>query len=190
MVSTERECWKEILVIRNHWTHLYLNIFIWQSQMDVSNASVDNLDTNTTQDLDDIPLKSYSQIAFQNAPRLQHSVVCGVCSESVLENKWIDHIRMEHKYLAWKSGEPPLVSRLSTYCHFRYLIYLDSNVPPMVTIAMFCLIQRSVMRLKMVRLNIENGSSMFRKQKCTQISFSFSECRWRDGSKDFPEEYC
>lgn len=66
--------------------------------MDLSTASID-----TTLDPDDVPLKSYHR-------GVTASVVCGVCSETVLKNKWIDHIRLEHKYLAWKSGEPPLVS--------------------------------------------------------------------------------
>lgn len=71
-----------------------------QSKIDESTTSV-----NTTLDLDDVPLISY--------PRgVPAAVECGVCNETVLRNKWIDHIRLEHKYLAWKKGEPPLVNIL------------------------------------------------------------------------------
>lgn len=37
-------------------------------------------------------------------------VKCGVCSELCLNRDWIMHIQSKHDYLAWKEGEPPLVS--------------------------------------------------------------------------------
>lgn len=83
-------------------------MFCLQSEMDASTAS---MDMDTSQDPDDIPLKPNPRGANRNSLALQRSVICGVCDETVLSNKWIDHIRMEHKYLAWKKGEPPLVSR-------------------------------------------------------------------------------
>ncbi|CAH0404718.1 unnamed protein product [Chilo suppressalis] len=35
-------------------------------------------------------------------------VTCGVCKMNVQKVTWIDHIKEEHNYLAWKDGEPPL----------------------------------------------------------------------------------
>lgn len=38
------------------------------------------------------------------------SVICAVCSCSVEESVWVEHVAKEHNYLAWKEGEEPLVS--------------------------------------------------------------------------------
>lgn len=35
---------------------------------------------------------------------------CGVCECKIAASEWLNHIEKQHNYLAWKNGEPKLVS--------------------------------------------------------------------------------
>lgn len=45
---------------------------------------------------------------------VDNAMKCGVCGLVKEELEWLDHIEKEHNYLAWKFGEPPIVSNILT----------------------------------------------------------------------------
>lgn len=47
------------------------------------------------------------------------SIICAVCSSSIEQSGWVEHIAKEHNYLAWKEGEEPLVS--NSYLNLLHL---------------------------------------------------------------------
>lgn len=82
----------------------YWNCSAFQ-KMDTSTAS----DLNTTQEL---PAEKVTQKTRKRRKRttVDEIVECGVCTESVMNVNWIEHIRIKHNYLAKRAGEIPLVS--------------------------------------------------------------------------------
>jgi hypothetical protein len=45
-------------------------------------------------------------------PNENDEVKCGVCDKEFIGSKWIKHIEEAHNYLAWKYGDPVIVSRI------------------------------------------------------------------------------
>ncbi|XP_053605444.1 uncharacterized protein LOC128672357 isoform X2 [Plodia interpunctella] len=77
-------------------------------------TKIDLLSSDTVNSTDDKASKiitgAPSSHITNNIDSSNATYTCGVCNMVLEESTWIDHIKMEHNYLAWRAGDTPLDS--------------------------------------------------------------------------------